>query len=214
MEALGLFVCISLAIYPSIPSPLVKLSEASPPFRKHPPGSGSDGDAQLVHRKPPLLAAVRIDALHFVPGSDATVLRCCQGRTRAPHTVRQSPMTAPPPCGTGQTTDQRGAAALWPARYYGHEERLSWIPRQMAYSCALTWSGRSFVSEKSTSGCSFGEFDVENQRFSFVLFEKNPRRDSLCRHLTWTFLVSSPSSRRKSGKLSTSEDSFRRCDVD
>ena len=28
----------------------------------------------------------------------------------------QSPMTAPPPCGTGQTTGQRGAAALRPAR--------------------------------------------------------------------------------------------------
>ena len=58
----------------------------------------------------------RTCALRCTPGVGATVLRRCQGRSRAPHPVRPSPMTAPPPCGMGQTPGQRGTPALRPAR--------------------------------------------------------------------------------------------------
>ena len=58
----------------------------------------------------------RTYALCRTRGVGATVLRRCQGRSRAPHSVRLSPMTAPPPCGMEQTTGQRGTAALRPAR--------------------------------------------------------------------------------------------------
>ena len=76
-------------------------------------------------------------------GVGATVLRCCQGRTRAPHPVRLSPMTAPLPCGMGQPTGQMGTAALRPARNNGH--------------CVET-------EPDSTSERLFLHFDVEFQR--------------------------------------------------
>ena len=134
--ALGiLHPCIALAIYLSTCIPLPQQLEASPPPLgniRHAAGRRSGLSSCGAYRRPPLRSGLSVIpttiallyalALKLAKLIGATVLRCCQGRTRAPHTVRQSPMTAPPPCGTGQTTDQRGAAALWPARYYGHEE--------------------------------------------------------------------------------------------
>ena len=51
----------------------------------------------------------------------------------------QCPMTAPPPCGTGQTSGQRGAAALRPARngvFLGLNTRKK--PKNPTITCRLS----------------------------------------------------------------------------
>ena len=116
--------CIALAIYLSTCIPLPQQLEASPPPLgniRHAAGRRSGLSSCGAYRRPPLrsglsvipttIALLYAPALKLAKLIGATVLRCCQGRSRAPHPVRHSPMTAPPPCGTGQTTGRKGRCA-------------------------------------------------------------------------------------------------------